>query len=163
MNPNIDNHISCPASLNSQVKCITKSKLSLLSGVWFGSRRAFPQNTDKLKTTLISLLGLIDLTVVCRWTVKIFGTLNYCDTHGVASTYIFWKPLGRPFKVVPILFFYPPTPSFSMKIQINFKKIYDLFIFGKFSDCQKILRFSENSRNFGNLGFLENSQIFWKC
>ena len=37
MNPNIDNHISCPASLNSQVTCNTKSKLSLLSGVWFGS------------------------------------------------------------------------------------------------------------------------------
>ena len=81
MNPNIDNHISCPASLNSQVKCITKSKVSLLSGVWFGSRvpperhcRKYSSVEDYFNFTF----GLYQSDSCLQMnTFKIFDTLNY--------------------------------------------------------------------------------------
>ena len=83
MNPNIDNHISCPASLNSQVTCNTKSKLSLLSGVWFGSRvpsewhcRKYSSVEDYFNFTF----GLYQSDSCLQMnTFKIFDNLNYCD------------------------------------------------------------------------------------
>ena len=68
MNPNIDNHISCPASLNSQVKSQSRSYHYFLG---FGLAaesllKGIAANTVQLKTTLISLLGYINLTVVYR-------------------------------------------------------------------------------------------------
>ena len=85
MNPNIDNHISCPASLNSQVKCITKSKLSLLSGVWFGS--GVPPEGHCCKYSSVEdyfnfTFGLYQSDSCLQMnTFKIFDNLNYCDIH----------------------------------------------------------------------------------
>ena len=61
MNPNIDNHISCPAN-EKQHK--VQAIITFWGLAW--QQKGIAANTDKLKTTLISLFGQIDVTVVCR-------------------------------------------------------------------------------------------------